>query len=180
MSTAFSIPGLTEETVNNTDPTAKEGQGRPFPVTNAWQTFTGTVTKVEVKTLGEGAKANEYLSLRVRNGQCGAEILVSTEPEKTFEPKDDADHQAQYQRNLEALTKAVKGLGIFKGGKVDPALYQGGVVVAFGAKLKGYREHNGKQYPKVGTIFNGVVPVLIPVEPLAGSTAAMPDDDIPF
>lgn len=176
MSTAFIIPGLTEETVNKTDAAAKEGQGRPFPVTDKWQTFTGLVSKVEVKILGE----NEYLSIRVRNGQCGAEILVSTEPYKTFEPKDEADREAQYQRNLEALTKAVKGLGIFKGGKVDPALYQGGVVVAFGAKLKGYKQHNGKQYPKIGTIFNGVAPMLIPVEPLAGSSAAMPDDDLPF
>lgn len=183
MTNAFAIPGLTDEAVQNTDATAKDA-GQPFPASaTKWQTFTGLVTKVEVKTLGEGPKANEYISIRVRNGQCGAEILVSTEPHKTFEPKDNADHLAQEQRNLETLTKAVKGLGIFKGGKVDTGLYKGGVVVAFGAKIKGYREHNGKQYPKIGTIFNGVADSgLIPVEPLAGQNAATDDDalGIPF
>ncbi len=176
--TAFTIPGITPETLKNTDATAKEGQGRPFPATERWQTFTGLVTKVESKVLGE----DEYLSLRVRNGDCGAEILVSTEPSKTFQPKDDEDHEKQFQRNLDTLTKCVKGLGIFNAkGQVDPGLYAGGVVVAFGAKLKGYREHNGKSYPKIGTIFNGVVPTLVRVEPMdAAPSAAAGDDDVPF
>lgn len=165
---AFTVPGLDQATLNQTDATAKTGIGKPFPATQRWQTFTGEVTSVEAKTLGE----NEYLAIRVRNGECGAELLVSTEPEKTYQPKDDADHQAQHQRNLETLTKAVKALGIFKAGKVDPTLYKGGVVVAFGAKYKGERTGNdGKTYPKIGYIFNGVaerglVPVAAPTQVL--------------
>lgn len=174
---AFNIPGITPDTLKHADPTAKEGMGRPFPVTERWQTFTGLVTKVEVKTLGD----DEYLSLRVKNGECGAEILVSTEPQKTYQPKDDEDREKQFQRNLETLQKCIKGLGIFNTkGQVDPDIYAGGVVVAFGAKLKGYREHNGKQYPKIGTIFNGVAPALVPVAHTGTDTQAPADEDIPF
>ena len=176
---AFTIPGLDQTALDKTDATAKRGMGHPFPATDRWQTFTGEVTAVEVKTLGE----NEYLSIRVRNGECGAEILVSTEPEKTYQPKDDADHQAQFQRNLDTLTKAVKALGIFKAGKVDPTLYKGGVVVAFGAKSKGTRTGNdGKEYPKISYIFNGVsAEGLVPVRPAATAPLAPTfPDDIPF
>jgi hypothetical protein len=179
--TAFSIPGLDQTAIDRTDHTAKKHSGKPFPATDRWTTFTGEVTSVETKVLGE----NEYLSIRVRNGECGAELLVSTEPDKTYDPKNEEDRQNQVQRNLDTLAKAVKALGIFKNGKVDPALYAGGVVVAFGAKHKGTRiGSDGKTYPKIGYIFNGVSPDgLIPVQPLAGALATPADpgaDDIPF
>jgi len=76
----------------------------------------------------------------------------------------------------------VKALGIFKGGKVDPTLYKGGVVVAFGAKYKGERLGNdGKSYPKIGYIFNGVAERgLVPVQAPAAPLAPTGTDDLPF
>jgi hypothetical protein len=161
---AYAIKGLNLKTIQDTDASAKEIAiygAFPAPSTN-YKTFTGTVSSVEEKTLGE----NCYLSIKVTNGECAGEILVSTEPEKVYQPRDEQDRQAQYQRNFETLVKAMKVLEVYNTkGELDDTKFDAakGKLITFAAKMKGWREHNGKEYPKLGFIFNGKADVLLPI-----------------
>ena len=158
--TAFAIPGLTQATLDRTSAVATPRLGLPFPAGSKWSTFTGIVDSVELSSDPE----NESLVLSVSNGDYSARLYISTDPSKTYQPKDDADHEFQLARNLETLTKAVKVLRIFKAGKVDPSIYPGGIVIEFAARVKGTRVgKDGKDYPKLGYIFNGEALALVPI-----------------
>lgn len=192
---AYAINGINIKDLETTDPTAKTVQlYGAFPAGERYKSFTGEVQNVEVKTIGE----NEYLAIKAVNGECLAEILVSTEPDKVYQPKDESDRKAQQERNRETLLKAMAALGIYNGrGELDDAKFEAakGKVIAFAAKLKGWREHNGNEYPKMGYIFNGKASDLIPagepiwprpagLMPVAGghvrNNVTVIDDDLPF
>lgn len=178
---------LTPQALANVDTTPKTPR-LDFPApTDRYQQFTGAVTHVETKQLGD----NEYISIKVANGDYQAELLVSTEPEKTYQPKDDEDHQKQMERNIATLQKAAKTLDIVGPKGLDLARFvkAKGKLVTFIAKQTGTRTWEGKTYPKIKTIFLGHADDLAPVvgvsnyhylAPTGTTGQAHDDNDIPF
>lgn len=161
-----------------TDTRAKTGGGRPFPCTAAsWTKHTATVTSCTIKSFDSG---NDSISIRVVNGDHGAELLVSLDPSGSPDPA-----KALATRNL-----AISILGGITNGKLDSTKIEkaSGQQVEFIAKHKGFTNKDGKTYHKVSYILTGEVSTVYPVTndhimpALPGQAVGAPQsiDDIPF
>lgn len=160
-----------------TDTRAKTGGGRPFPCTDkAWTKHTGTVTSCSIKSFDSG---NDSISIRVANGDHGAEILINLDPSGAPDPA-----KALVTRNL-----AISILGAITNGKLDSAKVEkaSGQQIEFIAKHKGFTSKDGKHYHKVSYLLTGEVATVLPVTndhimpTLPGQAAGAPDpSDIPF
>ncbi len=185
--TLVNIPGMTEDSILNTNTNPTGAGFRPFPCNaDGWTRHTAHVIKAEVKTFEQSG--DDVLSIVVANVQYGGEITINLDPSKVG-PKC-ADPEKQRQRNLESLVKAIKILGAHTNGKLDTNKLNNArnQIVEVSAIHQGFREKDGKYYHKVKVLLNGeakeevnVTEVTMPALP--GSTpapAASTDEQDPF
>lgn len=169
------IPGVTPETVQNTDTKPPQGGLKPFPCdAHGWTRHTATIAKAGLKCFDNGGKS---ISLILENGGYGGEALVSLDPTGAPDPAKAAENLVRVLKILDAITPE----GHMDTGRIGATT---GQTVALIAKHKGFRDgKNGGMFHKLSILVTGSADALAPVDTsvqLPPFPGAAPSDDIPF